>query len=80
MDIPALAGCGSRRQLTDWIDFGGHAPYLWTDEVRGNNSRSYSQLRRAGRRRTPLTIGFALLLLGICATIMIATESQPFIS
>jgi hypothetical protein len=25
-------------------------------------------------------IGFALMLLGICATIMIATESQPFIS
>jgi hypothetical protein len=39
-----------------------------------------SQLRCARRSKTPLTIGFALLLLGICATIMIATESLPFIS
>jgi hypothetical protein len=30
--------------------------------------------------KTPLMIGFALMLLGISATIMIATESQPFIS
>jgi hypothetical protein len=62
MDIPALAGCWSRRQVSDWIDFGGDAPYSWTDEVRGNNSPANSQLRRAGRRRT---IGFAVLLLAL---------------
>jgi hypothetical protein len=26
MDIPALAGCWSRRQVSDWIDFSGDAP------------------------------------------------------
>jgi len=50
-DVPALAGCWSRRQVSDWIDFGGHAPYLWTDEVRGTKSPENSQLRRAGVRR-----------------------------
>ena len=53
--------------MSDWIDFGGDAPYSWTDEVRGNNSPANSQLRRAGRRRTPLTIGFAVLLLALAS-------------
>jgi len=65
MDIPALAGCWSRRQVSDWIDFGGDAPCSWTDEVRGNNSPANSQLRRAGR--APLTIGFAVLLLALAS-------------
>jgi hypothetical protein len=67
MDIPALAGCWSRRQVSDWIDFGGHAPYSWTDEVRGNNSPENSQPRRAGRQKAPLTIGFAALLLALAS-------------
>jgi hypothetical protein len=53
--------------VSDWIDFGGHAPYSWTDEVRGNKYPENSQLRRAERRRTPLTIGFAALLLALAS-------------
>lgn len=53
--------------MSDWIDFGGHAPYSWTDEVRGNKYPENSQLRRAERRRTPLTIGFAALLLALAS-------------
>jgi hypothetical protein len=34
MDIAALAGCWSRRQVSDWIDFGGNAPYSYTDDDR----------------------------------------------
>jgi hypothetical protein len=53
--------------VSDWIDFGGHAPYSWTDEVRGNKYPENSQPRRAGRQRTPLTIGFAALLLALAS-------------
>ena len=53
--------------MSDWIDFGGDAPYSWTDEVRGNKYPENSQLRRAERRRTPLTIGFAALLLALAS-------------
>ena len=53
--------------MSDWIDFGGHAPYSWTDEVRGNKYPENSQPRRAGRQRTPLTIGFAALLLALAS-------------
>jgi hypothetical protein len=53
--------------VSDWIDFGGHAPYLWTDEVRGTRSPENSQLRRAGRQKAPLTIGFAALLLALAS-------------
>jgi len=67
MNIPALAGCWSRRQVSDWIDFGGDAPCLWTDEVRGNKSPENSQLGRAGRQKAPLTIGFAALLLALAS-------------
>ena len=67
--------------MSDWIDSGGHGPRLYTDDERENNGPENSQRRCSRRLKTPLTIGFALLLLlGICATIMIATESQPFIS
>jgi hypothetical protein len=67
MDIPALAGCWSRRQVSDWIDFSGDAPYSWTGEGRGNNSPANPQFRGAGCRRVPLTIGFAVLLLALAS-------------
>ncbi len=66
--------------MSDWIDSDGHGPRLYTDDERESNRPENSQLRCGRRLKTPLTIGFALMLLGICATIMIATESQPFIS
>src|SRR3977135_3119108 len=59
MNIPALAGCWSRRQVSDWIDFGGDAPCLWTDEVRGNKSPENSQIGRPGRQKAPLARGLA---------------------
>ena len=66
--------------MSDWIDSGRNAPYLYTDDERENKGPENSQHRCARRLKTPLTLGFALMLLGICATIIIATESQPFIS
>jgi hypothetical protein len=53
--------------VSDWIDLGGHAPCLWTDEVRGNKYPENSQPRRAGRQKAPLTIGFAALLLALAS-------------
>ena len=52
--------------MSDWIDFGGHAPYSWTDEVRGNKYPENSQPRRAGQK-APLTVGFAVLLLALAS-------------
>ena len=66
--------------MSDWIDSDGHGPRLYSDDERESNGPENSLLHCARRLKTPLTIGFALMLLGICATIMIATESQPFIS
>ena len=51
--------------MSDWIDFGGAAPCLWTDEAQGNESPANSRLGRAGRQKAPLTIGFAALLLAL---------------
>ena len=64
-DIPALAGCWSRGQVSDWIDFGGHAPYSSTDETRRNKNPVNSQRHRAGRRKAPLTVGFAVMLMAL---------------
>jgi hypothetical protein len=78
MDIPALAGCWSRRQVSDWIDFGSDAPYSWTDEVRENKGPANSQLRRAGRPSAPLTIGFAVLLLALASHLGHARDRGQF--
>jgi hypothetical protein len=43
--------------VKDWIDCGGDAPYLATDDHWNN-----SQLRRAARQKTALSIGFAAML------------------
>src|SRR5947207_4417711 len=55
----ALAGgCWSRRQVSDWIDAGGNAPRLCTDEDWKKSERR----RRARRLKAPLTIGITVLL------------------
>jgi hypothetical protein len=53
--------------VSDWIDSGGHTPRLCADDdVSGNKNRENLQLRRrAWRLEAPLTIGFAVLLLGL---------------
>src|SRR5438477_5890723 len=51
-------GCWSRRQVSDWIDAGGNAPRLCTDEDWKNSERR----RRARRLKAPLTIGITVLL------------------
>jgi hypothetical protein len=51
--------------VSDWIDSDGHRPRLYTDDERENNGPENSQLRCARRSKTPLTIGFALMLLGL---------------
>jgi hypothetical protein len=60
--------------VSDWIDFGGNAPYSCTDDDREKNSglensglenNGLENLRHrcAGRKTAPLTIGLALLAL-----------------
>jgi hypothetical protein len=55
--------------VSDWIDSGGHTPRPCADDdVSGNKDRENSQLRRrAWRLEAPLTIGFAVLLLGLAS-------------
>ena len=45
--------------MSNWIDSGGHAPRLETE----NDNRGTSGRLRAGWRNTPLRLGFAVLLL-----------------
>src|SRR5256884_9632770 len=60
----ALAGgCWSRRQVSDWIDSGGNAPRLCTDEARENSQRR----RRARRLEEPLTTGITVLLMTLAS-------------
>jgi hypothetical protein len=44
--------------VSNWIDSGGHAPRLNTE----NDNRGTSGRRRAGWRNTPLRLGFVVLL------------------
>jgi hypothetical protein len=61
MAMAALAGgCWSRRQVSNWIDSGGNAPRLYTDDDRENLGRHC-----ASRLSAPLTVGIAALLLAL---------------
>ena len=52
--------------MSDWIDSGGDRRRLCTDDdVSGNKDWENSQPRRARRLKAPLTIGLAVLLLGL---------------
>jgi hypothetical protein len=62
------------RQVSNWIDFGGDAPRSCSDEDDGENW----QLRSAGRWKAPLTIGFALLLLGLASQFGNARDRGQF--
>jgi hypothetical protein len=54
--------------VSNWIDSGGNGPRLHTDDDdRGDKDPENSQLRGARRLKTPLTIGVAMLLLGLAA-------------
>jgi hypothetical protein len=55
--VAPAGGCGSKGQVTNWIDSGGRAPHLRTLNIRGITDRP-----RAGRLKTPLRIGLAVLL------------------
>ncbi len=44
--------------MTNWINSGGHAPRLYT----GNDNRGTTGRRGAGRRKTRLRLGLAVLL------------------
>jgi len=53
--------------VSNWIDSGGNAPPLCTDEDREYKNPESSQLRRAGPLKAPLTIGFAAVMLALAA-------------
>jgi hypothetical protein len=68
MAMVALAGgCWSRRQVSNWIYSGGYAPPSCTDDAREYKGPENSQLRRARRLKAPLTIGFAVMMLGLAS-------------
>jgi hypothetical protein len=59
--MAALAGgCWSRRQVSNWIDSGGNAPRLFTDDDWENSDRNCAR-----RLRAPLAVGIAALLLAL---------------
>jgi hypothetical protein len=53
--------------VSNWIDSGGNAPCLYTDDERENRGPENLQPRCARRLKTPLTLGFALMLLGLAS-------------
>ena len=53
--------------MSNWIDSGGNAPRLCTDDERENKGLENSHGRWARRLKAPLTIGFALMLLGLAS-------------
>jgi hypothetical protein len=55
--VAPAGGCGSKGQVTYWIDSGGRAPHLRTLNIRRITDRP-----RRGRLKTALRIGLAVLL------------------
>src|SRR5260370_17635429 len=71
MDVTALAGCWSRRHVSDWVDSGGDAPYFCTDDGElqdlENKHPDHWYPRRAGRQKAPLTVSLAAALLALAS-------------
>ena len=57
--------------MSNWIDSGGDGPHLWTDDDREDKGRS-------SRRRAPLMIGVAVLLLGVASQLGHARDRGQF--
>lgn len=53
--------------MSNWIDSGGHAPRLRTDDDRENKGLENSRHRRARCLKAPLTIGLAVLSLALAS-------------
>ena len=53
--------------MSNWIDSGGDAPRLCTDDGQENKDLENSQRRRARRLKAPLTAGFAVMLLALAS-------------
>jgi hypothetical protein len=53
--------------VSNWIESGGNAPPLSTDGDQENKDLENSERRGVRRLKTPLTIGFAVLLLGLAS-------------
>jgi hypothetical protein len=81
MDVTALAGCWSRRHVSDWVDSGGDAPYFCTDDGElqdleskdleskdlENQDLDHSLPRCAGCQKVRLTVGLAAALLALAS-------------
>ncbi len=64
--------------MSNWIDSGGNVPRLFADDDQENNDLENGQGRRAGRWKTLLTIGFAVLLLGLASQFGHARDRGQF--
>jgi hypothetical protein len=53
--------------VSNWNDSGGRAPLLYTDDSRENEGPENSRSRNARRLKSALTIGFAVLLMGLAS-------------
>jgi hypothetical protein len=76
MGVTALAGCWSRRHVSDWVDSNGNAPYFRTDDWENKDPElkdpeykdpDHSLPRRTTRQKAPLTVGLAAALLALAS-------------
>ena len=63
--------------MSNWIDSGGDAPRSFADDDEENGGLEYPQ-GRATRLKTTLTIGFAVLLLGLASQLGHARDRGQF--
>jgi len=63
--------------VSNWIDSGGGAPRLWTDDDSQQEGLENPQ-GRIGRWRTPLIVGLAVLLLGLASQLGHARDRGQF--
>jgi hypothetical protein len=63
--------------VSNWINSGGDAPRLFADDDQENSGLEYPQ-GRATRLKTTLTIGFAVLLLGLASQLGHARDRGQF--
>ena len=64
--------------MSNWIDSGGDAPRLFADDGQEHGELNNPRARRARRLKTTLTVGLAVVLLGLASQLGHARDRGQF--